>query len=300
MQMGGLVMARGATKRLTSELRHSLCAIVVTIAVALDSAGAEPAPEESSIDPQIDNASLSQLLDVARDELEAAELPEKEIQLRLKIVENVATVKAYFPHAYGGRPEMRNPKYWTQNEEGSYVPRRNPSEAIKDLWRTTSGVRCHKLSTLVMLKGLIDVADAKQLAELDDMLRGKVVPNDLPEEGIGTLFGAPDPEEGEIFQNEEFLPGDEVWFDNPYFEQLSDKLQSRYRGQEGHHVFYIGGGNVMDMYSRKPVSIDDFRETFLEWGSVTTVAEDEDLEPEAEDFQIKAVRRVILEAVERD
>ena len=121
--------------------------------------------------------------------------------------------------AYRGRPEMRNPKDWTQNEEGNYVPRRKPSEAIKDLWRTTSGIRCRKLSTLVMLKGLIDVADAKQLAELDDMLRGKVIPNDLPEDGVGTLFDAPDPEEGEVFQDEEFLAGDEVWFDNPY---LSD------------------------------------------------------------------------------
>ena len=65
-------------------------------------------------------------------------------------------------------------------------------------------------------------------------------------------------------------------------------------------MFYIGGGNVMDMYSRSPVSIESFRETFLEWGSVKTVAEDEDLEPESEDFQIKAVRRVILEATRQD
>ncbi len=299
--MGRLLMAGGAANRkntLAPELRHSWCAIVITIAVA--TAAAAQGPDDPSSDPKIDSATLSELLDVARDELQSADLPEKEIELRLKIVKNVATVKAYFPRAYRGRPEMRNPKYWTHDDEGSYVPRRKPSDAIKDLWRTTSGIRCHKLSTLVMLKGLIDVADAKQLAELDSMLRGKVIPNDLPDEGIGTLFDAPDPEEGEIFQNEEFLPGDEVWFDNPYFERLSDELQSRYRGQEGHHVFYIGGGNVMDMYSRRPVSIDDFRETFLEWGSVKTVADDEDLEPEPEDFQIKAVRRVIIEAERRD
>lgn len=303
MKMGRLRMARGATnwkQTLTLALRRSWCAIVVTIAVAIGSAAAAQGPDDSSSDPKIDSETLSQLLNVAHDELQAADLSDKEIKLRLKIVENVSTVKAYFPRAYRGRPEMRNPKYWTQNEEGNYVPRRKPSDAIKDLWRTTSGIRCRKLSTLVMLKGLIDVADAKQLAELDDMLRGKVIPNDLPEDGIGTLFDAPDPEEGEVFQDEEFLPGDEVWFDNPYFERLSDEMQSRYRGQEGHHVFYIGGGNVMDMYSRSPVSIESFRETFLEWGSVKTVAEDEDLEPDPEDFQIKAVRRVILEAARQD
>jgi hypothetical protein len=246
--------------------------------------------------PRISAADLADVLDEARDELEGAnDLSAKEIRLRLKIVENVATVKAYFPHVIGGPPEKRNSKFWVENDEGSYVPRGRPTEAIRDLWRTTSGIRCHKLSTLVMLKGLIDVSNAEQLSELDDMLRGKVIPNDLPDEGIGTLFERPDPKDGEIFQADEFLPGDEVWFDNPYFERLSERIQSKYRGQEGHHVFYIGGGKVMDMYSREPVSIDDFRETFLRWRSVKIVAEEEDREPEADEFQIKSVRRVIVE-----
>jgi len=85
-----------------------------------------------------------------------------------------------------------------------------------------------------------------------------------------------------------------VWFYNPYFERLSEELQDQYRGQEGHHVFYVGGGKVMDMYSREPVPIEEFRDTFLRWGSVTTVAENEDLEPEAEEFQIKVVRRLLV------
>jgi len=151
-----------------------------------------------------------------------------------------------------------------------------------------------------MLKGLIDVADAKQLSQLDEMLRRKVIPNDLPHQGIGTLFEKLDPKKGQIFQADEFLPGDEVWFDNPYFDRLSTKLQSRYRGQEGHHVFYIGGGKVMDMYSRLPISIEQFRETFLRWGSVTIVAREEHREPQAADFQIKAVRRVIVKRERRD
>jgi hypothetical protein len=81
-----------------------------------------------------------------------------------------------------------------------------------------------------------------------------------------------DPKDGEVFQQEELLPDDEVWFDNPYFERLSEELQDQYRGQEGHHVFYVGGGKVMDMYSREPVPIEEFCDTFLRWGSVTTVA----------------------------
>lgn len=281
--------------------RKVSCIILGTTAVWSCSLGFAPEQgsahgrEKSKSGLKIDARELTRLLEEARDELKTADLSEKEIRLRLKIVENVATVRSYFPHVIGGPPETRNPQHWVENDEGSYVPRGKPTEAIKDLWRTTSGIRCHKLSTLVMLKGMIDVADAKQLAQLDDILRGKVIPNDLPDEGIGALFERPDPRQGEIFQADELLPGDEVWFDNPYFERLSEKTQSSYRGQEGHHVFYIGGGKVMDMYSREPVSIEDFRETFLHWGSVKIAAEDEDREPEAGDFQIKSVRRVIVD-----
>src|SRR5262245_4074264 len=152
------VMMLGATNRTkmrTSQLRHAWCAFLVVIAVPANSTRAEQTPEESK------KTSLPQLLKVARDELQAAKLSEKEIQLRLKVVENVATVKAYFPRADGGRPEMRNPKYWTENDEGNYIPRGKPSDSIKDLWQTTSGIRCRKLSSLVMLKSLIDVADSK-------------------------------------------------------------------------------------------------------------------------------------------
>lgn len=237
---------------------------------------------------------MAGLLDAAGKELRSAGLSEEEVRVRLKIVENVATLKAYYPHADGGRPESRNPKYWKLNRDGVYIPRGSPTQAIRDLWRTESGIRCAKLSALVMLKAMIDVADAKRLAELDDVLRGKVIPNELPNNGIGTLFTKPDPKSGEVFQTAELLPGDEVWFENPYFRQLNRSLQRKYVGQEGHHVFYIGGGKVMDMYGRKPLPIQDFRQTFLRWKSVTIAAEQQQREPKAADFQIKAVRRVIV------
>ena len=232
--MGESLMSRGSmswTRTLTSQLRRVGCAFLVAIAAAAESTRAAQALDES------DDTSLPQLLKVAREELQAAKLSKKEIQLRLAVVQNVATVKAYFPRADGGRPEMRNPKYWTDNDEGSYIPRGKPSDSIKDLWQTTSGIRCRKLSSLVMLKSLIDVADSNQLAKLDERLSDKVIPNDLPEQGIGTFFERERPKRGQVFQNEEFLPGDNVWFDNPYFEKLSRKQQSRYLGQEGHHVF---------------------------------------------------------------
>lgn len=238
---------------------------------------------------------LARLLEVAREELREAGASEEEIRVRLKIVENVATVKAYYPHADGGRPERRNPRYWRLNEAGSYIPRGSPTQAIRDLWRTESGIRCKKLSRLVMIKALIDVADEARLAELDDVLRGKVIPNDLPDGGVGTLFEKVDPKDGEVFQASELLPGDEIWFENPYFDRLSRAQQRRYVGQEGHHVFYIGGGKVMDMYSRKPLSIEAFRRTFLRWKSVRLAAERDHLKPKAAEFQLKAVRRVKID-----
>ena len=236
-----------------------------------------------------------QLLEVAREELRDAGATEKEIQVRLKIVENVATVKAYYPHADGGRPENRNPKYWELNSDGSYIPRGSPTKAIRDLWKTESGIRCKKLSRLVMIKALIDVADDARLAQLDEMLQGKVIPNELRNGGVGTLFKKTDPKDGGVFHRSELLPGDQIWFDNPYFDRLSNAQQLRYVGQEGHHVFYLGGGKVMDMYSRRPLSIEAFRETFLRWKSVKLVAERDTLKPKAAEFQIKAVRRVILD-----
>jgi hypothetical protein len=295
MDMSGILKGRfKPDDSARPEPRPLKCAAIV-IAAVLCLFGYEWTLAGSSSGSDKIDTSLSRLLDVARGELEAAKLPKKEIELRLKIIEDVATVKAYYPRADGGRPEMRNSKYWTQNDEGDYVPRQKATEAINDLWRTESGIRCRKLSTLVMIKGLIDVSDTRQLGELDTMLRGKVIPSDLPNSGVGTLFEKPRPKHGEIFANDEFLPGDQVWFDNPYFEQLSDKLQTKYRGQEGHHVFYIGGGKVMDMYNREPVAIEEFRKSFLRWGSVKTVAEEKKLDPKPGDFQIKAVRRVIVD-----
>lgn len=245
----------------------------------------------------MDKSDLVGLLKEAQGELRMANLSDSEIRLRLRIVQNVATVKAYFPHVVGGPPEYRNEKYWGKDEDGFFIPSGSPSEAIKDLWVTISGVRCHKLSTLVLLKGLIDVSNQQQIAKLDGILKGKVIPTDLEDEGVGLFFEEPEPKNGETFQAGEFLPGDEVWFDNPYFDVLTPYQQSRLRGQEGHHVFYVGGGKLMDMYSRDPITIEDFRESFLEWYSVRFVAERDKRQPKAEEFQIKQVRRVKLDCL---
>lgn len=236
---------------------------------------------------------LADLVGVARKELQAAKIRAKEIEVRLRIIENLMTLKAYYPSG-SEKPEYRNPDHWTTNGDGSYIPKGRPTDAVRDLWQTKSGIRCAKLSALVMVKSLIDVADETRLRELDELLRDKVIPNELPQKGVGTLFSKPKPAKGEIFHPREFLPGDEIWFDNPYFDLLDKANKRRYVGQEGHHVFYVGGGRVVDMYSRTPQTLGVFQTTFLRWGSVRIAAEQEDRKPKASEFQVKAIRRVIL------
>ena len=272
----------------------SVVCIWILVVGALREACAQDRPTRAYT---MDKAELAGLIKDAQSELRLAKLSNQEVQLRLKIVQNVATVKAYFPHVIGGPPEYRDEKYWVANDDGYYIPNGSPSDAIKNLWVTISGVRCHKLSTLVMLKALVDVSDHQQIAKLDKLLKDKVIPTDLKNEGVGLFFEEPDPKNGKTFQAGEFLPGDEVWFDNPYFDRLDQNQQSRFRGQEGHHVFYVGGGKLMDMYSRDPIDIEDFRKTFLHWNSVRIVAEREDRQPKANDFQIKQVRRIKLDSL---
>src|SRR5437868_3018495 len=109
--MGNSLTMRGATagkNRFLMQSRRFYWAVFVLIAVTPSVAKTGEAAEES------DDASLPQLLKVAQAELQEANLSKKEIELRVKVDENVATVRAYFPRADGGRPEMRNPKFWTQ------------------------------------------------------------------------------------------------------------------------------------------------------------------------------------------
>jgi len=229
-------------------------------------------------------------------ELAAAKLPEHELRLRLKILENVATGKTYFPHPARGLPETRNSKYWKPGDEG-YVPIGSATEAIRDLWRTQNGIQCYKYSTLIMIKAMIDLADKSRISELDELLGGKVIPNDLPQDGIGTLFTELEPKNGKFFSVSELIPGDQVYFKNPYYSRLTaGMMQAKpggYLGQQGYEVFYFGDGKVIPIYGGKAQSIATFREGLRQWTSVKDVAAKERRDPQAEDFQITCVRRAI-------
>src|SRR4051812_32669907 len=103
-------------------LRKSRCLILGAVVLSLFAIGNANGREKKSTGLDRRSAKLARIIESARKELQTAKLSEKEIELRLKIVVNAATVKSYYPHADGGRPETRNSKYWVQNDDGSYVP----------------------------------------------------------------------------------------------------------------------------------------------------------------------------------
>lgn len=147
-------------------------------------------------------------------------VPEAEISARIQLLRNVRTGETYFPDG-PGKPEIRNPEHWKENEHGSYVPKGSAVEAIRDLWRTKNGIQCNKYSKFAMIKTVIDNADARQLALLDEVLDGLEIPNELPTGGIDMFYESMEPKNGEYFEEGELLPGDQIWFENPYMDRLS-------------------------------------------------------------------------------
>ena len=250
----------------------------------------KPAEAKSRERPERIPKRVNKVLRAAREEMQEEGLPEREIQMRTTILENTAMGRTYFPESED-RPEIRNPEFWQLNAEGYYIPKDRPTDAIEDLWRTDNGMQCFKYSTFIMLKSIIDNADEKEKAKLDDLLRGKVIPNDLDEAVYDVFFAHPEPKNGIAFQEDELLPGDQIWFENPYFDRLSAKQQEKenYKGEQGSNVFYAGNGNVMGIYGGTVKSIEEYREGMLGWNSVQRVP---DADPSA--FQIKSVRRVIV------
>lgn len=147
-------------------------------------------------------------------------VPEAEISTRIQLLRNVRTGETYFPDG-PDKPEIRNPEHWKENEHGSYVPNGSAVEAIRDLWRTKNGIQCNKYSKFAMIKTVIDNADARQLALLDEVLDGLEIPNELPSGGVDMFYESMEPKNGEYFDESELLPGDQIWFENPYMDRLS-------------------------------------------------------------------------------
>lgn len=229
-------------------------------------------------------ASLSpeyeQVLTRAREILAQAPVGEGERGVRLQVLKAVLTGTVIRPD--DDYPEMRNPKHWVLTEDGFVVaPGSSPVEAISDLWVTHENdgvpiprIRCYKYSSLVLIQGFIqhfrETGNERGLAALDRLLGHQVIPQDLPDGG-DDLFWKRE------CRSEPLLPGDQVWFENPFYdpgrellrrEALEQALRegkpgpeaaaaaeaavdSLSAGEEGSNVFFLGD----DKFARGAASV---------------------------------------------
>jgi hypothetical protein len=158
-------------------------------------------------------------------------------------------------------------------------------------------VWCNPLSRLFPIKANIDLVrnDPAKLAKLDEVLktfwttRGKnPFLRDVP--------GKPK-DNGKGFQKNELLPGDQIWFENPYAKLISDaEWEARgFRGEEGSNVFYLGDGKVINIYRSHPIkTIEEKQRSMMggsNWGSVDYAVEEQKKNPKAYEKMIQDLDR---------
>ena len=215
------------------------------------------------------SAASQDILTRAEALLEQEDISTDERKLRLEIVRAVMTGTVIRPS--DDSPEMRNPAYWVLvNDCFVVAPGIQPVEAIEDLW-TLHGVdgtpvpriRCLKYTTLILVQGIIQyfrtTGNADGIDAMNDFLGHKVIPNELPNKGYDILWKR-------HYETDRLLPGDQVWFDNPFFERGRELFREQFQqealhagkepdsaaswaktrakavtaGEEGSNAFYIG------------------------------------------------------------
>ena len=192
-----------------------------------------------------------------------------ERQVRLHVVRAAVTGTVIRPS--DDSPEMRNPAYWILvNDCFVVAPGIAPVDAIADLWVlhgadgvSVPRIRCLKYTTLVLIQGLIehfrDTKNLRGLEAINQLIGRKVIPQELPNRGDNILWRR-------HFDAGNLLPGDQVWFDNPFFDRGRELLRQRFHqdalhagkspdvatsvarlraealtaGEEGSNAFYLG------------------------------------------------------------
>jgi hypothetical protein len=220
------------------------------------------------------------LLDHAERILAKSPLSPGERQVRLNAVESVLTGTVAV--ADDDNPEIRNPRFWKLQDDGYVVaPNQTAADAISDLWILHDNdevpiprIWCYKYSSLLMVRAYIkyfrDTRNAAGLAAINELLGHKNFPGDLTREEVTRLWK-------QRLGNDNLLPGDQVWFDNPYFDKGSALIRQRaYKqairdgetaaeakkiaeravdslavGEEGSNVFYLGDNR----FARGAVSV---------------------------------------------
>jgi len=179
-------------------------------------------------------ADQQRLLTRAGEILSQAKVNDAERQIRLQVIKATLTGTTIRPG--DDSPEMRNPQHWTLTNDGFVVaPTSTPVEAIADLWIAHENdgipiprIRCYKYSSLILVQGIIQyfhqTGNQPGLAALNRLIGHRPIPNALPNCGDDLLWK-------QRYDCTNLLPGDQVWFNNPFFDQGRETLREEYYQQ---------------------------------------------------------------------
>ena len=250
-------------------------------------------------------ADQERILARAREILKKAALGEAEREVRLQVLKATLTGTVIRPD--DDYPEVRNPKHWKlSNDVFVVAPESTPVEAIADLWvvHENDGVpipriRCYKYSSLILIQGYIqyfrETRNTAGLAALNRLIGDREIPGGLPNGGEDLLWKRRP-------GNDSLLPGDQVWFINPFLDHGRELIyQERYReairegkspeaaaasadastdaliaGEEGSNVFCLGD----EKFIRGASSLSRLgRDSFARPGNENAAAHEQVLTP---------------------
>jgi hypothetical protein len=190
-----------------------------------------PRPRDSSLQLTADQ---ERIVARAREILVKAARSDAEREVRLQIL--IAALTGTVIRPSDDYPEMRNPKHWRLSDDAFIVsPDSTPVEAIADLWvvHENGGVpipriRCNKYSSLILIQGYIqyfrETSNTAGLDALNRLIGQRTIPHGLPNGGEDLLWKR-------RLGSGSLLPGDQVWFENPFFERGRELIREDYYQQ---------------------------------------------------------------------
>jgi hypothetical protein len=208
--------------------------------------------------------------------------------LRLLLLENIRHSAFKLPNRRRGRPEYPLETIQSVADYQHLWSRFAPPDIC--VW-------CNPLSRIFPIKANIDLAgnDCAKLAKLDEVLKtfwttkGK---NPFMRDGPS---GPKDNLKG--FQKNELLPGDQIWFENPYAKLISDAEWEAqgFRGEEGSNVYYLGDGKIINIYRSHPIkTIEEKQRSMMggsDWPSIDYAVAEEKKNPKAYEQMIQDLDR---------
>ena len=229
-------------------------------------------------------------------------------------------------------PEGRNPNLW-DDSSGSYVPSANSTAvaAIDDLWivhgndgiNFNLGIYCKPYSSLIMAEAYImyfnstgNAADVKQagIAKLNSLIDHGSFPGSGNREAQfeGVLWNSQSKKNAPAGGYQNLVPGDQVWFENPYFDlgkPLAIAAGKDIGGEAGSNVFYLGigvkgqkdyvgndeGGQplVMSIYTKRIYTVADYQAYMIQVFDTVQAWKNAGHTVRPSDFKIMRVRSVV-------